>query len=282
VASAGAVDRRPLVEAHDPGRGSLGVVRCGGRSVVSRAYATSPLRLLTPINHGPGAWVFTSTFGGGLVDGDRLALEIDVGDHAMALVSTQASTKIYRSPRGTVSTIDTRIGRDALLVMLPDPVVCFAASRYRQGQRFDLADGGNLVLLDWITAGRRAAGERWAFTDYVAQIAVKAGRRWLVNDSLALRASDGNVAARLGRFDVLAVIVVVGPMVAAAAGRIVAQVNAGPLIRRADQIVAATAIEGGCVVRVAGRSVEQTAQTIRGLLDFVPVMLGDDPWARKW
>ena len=31
-----------------------------------------PLRLLTPANHGHAAWVYTSSYGGGLVDGDRV------------------------------------------------------------------------------------------------------------------------------------------------------------------------------------------------------------------
>src|SRR5258705_12351701 len=77
-----------------PGRARIGVIRSGSRSVVSRAYATSPLRLLTPANHGHAAWIYTSSFGGGLVDGDRIAMDIDVGRGAAAFISSQASTKI--------------------------------------------------------------------------------------------------------------------------------------------------------------------------------------------
>ena len=240
------------------------------------------MRILTPANHGPGAWVFTSTFGGGLVDRDRVELEITVGRGAMALLSTQASTKVYRSPRGTASIVDARLERDSMLVVVPDPIVCFAASRYQQVQRFDLDEGATLVLLDWITAGRRAAGERWAFDEYASTIAVTAGRKRIVHDSLALRAADGPIAPRLGRVDVLAVMVVVGPAAAAAADRLVTSINDGPMLRRVDQIVTATPIDGGCVVRLGGRSVETAARTIRHLLDFVPVALGDDLWARKW
>ena len=62
-----------------PGRGRVEIVRRGERSVVTRAVATSPLRLLTPRNHGRGAWVYTATYGGGLVDGDAIQLDISVG-----------------------------------------------------------------------------------------------------------------------------------------------------------------------------------------------------------
>src|SRR6266508_3728405 len=110
----------------------LTVTRSGGRSLVHGAYATSPLRLLTPSNHGRAAWVYTSSYGGGLVDGDRIAIDVDVTSGATAFVSTQASTKVYRSPNGTTATLHGRVGPGALLVMAPDPVVCFADARYRQ------------------------------------------------------------------------------------------------------------------------------------------------------
>ena len=42
---------------------------------------------------------------------------------------------------------------------LPDPVICFASSTYRQTQRFDLAESASLVLLDWMSSGRRESGE---------------------------------------------------------------------------------------------------------------------------
>src|SRR5258706_16480554 len=100
----------PTVVPGAPGRAHIGVIRSRSRSVVSRAYATSPLRLLTPANHGHAAWIYTSSHGGGLVDGDRLVMDIDVGAGAAAFVSTQASTKVYRSAQGTSAALHARVG----------------------------------------------------------------------------------------------------------------------------------------------------------------------------
>jgi urease accessory protein len=267
-----------------PGVGALTVTRSAGRTVVTSAYATSPLRLLTPANHGRAAWVFTSSFGGGLVDGDRIRLDIEVGDGAAAFVSTQASTKVYRSPHGTAATMSARIGSAALLVVAPDPVVCFARSRYRQVQRFEVADTGTLVAVDWISSGRRAFGERWMFDEYEATLEVRKGGRLLVHDALALRATDGNLTGRLGRFEVLATVTLVGARVRHEAAGIVSRVSARPVSRGDDLLIAATALGGGegCVVRMSGTSVERVGRTIRDLLQSVPALLGDDPWARKW
>jgi urease accessory protein len=272
----------PLAEDRS-GRGRLAVIRRPARSVVSRAFARSPLRLLTPANHGHAAWVYTSSYGGGLVDGDTIDVHATVGAGACAFVSTQASTKVYRSPRGTRVTLHAEVDDDGLLVVAPDPVVCFARSRYHQAQRFDLAERAGLVLLDWISSGRRESGERWAFDEYVSRTTVRHTDRRLVHEALSLRASDGDLATRLGDYDVLAVAVIVGTPLAGDARRILTRVEHETTARPPGQLVAAAPVgDAGCVLRVAGRSVEDVGSTLLDFLDFVPARLGDNPWARKW
>jgi len=103
-----------------------------------------------------------------------------------------------------------------------------------------------------------------------------------------LSATDGDLAARAGRVDVLAVVVVAGARLAADAGRLMATVSAMPVERRAAVALSASPLPGlalappGCVVRLAGEHVEDVRGVLRRLLDFVPRLLGDDPWARKW
>jgi urease accessory protein len=283
VAPAEPVAATPPIMTSAQGRARIGVIRSGTRSVVNRAYATSPLRLLTPANHGHAAWIYTSSFGGGLVDGDRVAMDVDVGRGAAAFISTQASTKIYRSPGGTSAEMHARVAADGLLVVAPDPVVCFSGARYRQTQTFELADRAALVLVDWVSSGRHDAGERWAFEEYHGQITVRLDGHLLVHDALALRAADGNLRERMGRFNVLAVVVLAGTTLAAAASSLVAIVSASPVLKRPDQLISATALgDGGGVVRFAGTSVERVGRTIREFLGFLPALLGDDPWIRKW
>ena len=98
------------------------VVRPGiGCSEVHRARAAGPLRLLTPRAAGRAAWVVTSSLGGGLVDGDNVACEIEIHPGATCVITTQASTKAYRG----VSSQQLRVRAfgDATALVVPDPVV---------------------------------------------------------------------------------------------------------------------------------------------------------------
>ena len=266
------------------GTGSLEVTRVGERSVINRAFAASPLRWLMPRNHGHAAWVFSSTFGGGLVDGDAIDVRIDVGRAATALISTQASTKVYRSPHsGVRSNLRASVAEAGCLIFVPDPLVPFASSRSAQRLEFELAPDASLVLVDWFSSGRRSRGERWQFDVVTSVIRVHQAGRLICHDAVTLAAVDGSLAERLGRFDVLATVVLAGPIAAAAGKRLVAASAAASPERRAELVVVAAPIgNGGAHVRVAGMSVEQVGRAIRDALGFVPPFLGDDPWARKW
>ncbi len=95
-------------------------------------------------------------------------------------------------------------------------------------------------------------------------------------DALRLDPADGLCQA-LGRFDVLAIAIVAGPRFAHVARSMVESVAAMRVGRGGDLLVGAAAIDAeGCVLRVAGRSVEQVGHLLAQLA-AVATWLGDDP-----
>ena len=249
VAAVAPVD---AIAAPAPRRGVVAVARGPRGSTVTRAYAESPLKWLTPATRGEAAWVFAASYGGGLVGGDHLGVEVDVGAGAAAFLSTQASTKVYRSAAGASTRLAARVADGGLLVSLPDPVVCFASSDYRQTQTFAIDASAGLVALDWMTSGRRGSGERWAFDAYASTTSLRVGGRLVLHDAVRLSATDGDLASRAGRIDVLAVVVVAGERLAAEAARVVAAVSAMPVERRAAvvRVRRAAARTGACASRL--------------------------------
>lgn len=269
-----------------PGSGSLRIEHVAGQSAVTSAVCADPFRLLLPVPRGPSAWVCTSSFGGGLVAGDQTSLDLELTTGARCYLGSQASTKVYRGRAHAACGHHTyaRLGAGAVLVFAPDPVQPFAGALYEQRQTFWLAPSASLVLVDWVTAGRAARGERWAFSRYRSRNELWIGDTCRLIDALRLDPADGAIggAGRMGRFNVLATVVITGPAVASAAGEVMRAIEATPVGRRAGLVQSASPFADGVLVRLAGTSVEEVTRTLRGHLAFLRDVLHDDPWQRKW
>lgn len=265
------------------GDGLLRFARVGSRTIVHRAFATSPLKMLTPRTTDCAAWVYFATYGGGMVGGDGIRLTVDLEPGARAVLATQSSTKIYRSVRPASQQMVARVGDGALLVVGPDPIVCFAGSSFRQVQRYDLSRDASLVVVDWMTSGRRAMGERWAFDSYEGRLELGREHRTILYDSLRLARDDGPIAERMGRFNVWATVVAIGPLIAAPAATLISEIADLPVRARSDLVVSAARLDhDGVLLRMAGVSVEQASRALRQHLGFLSPHLGRELWSRKW
>jgi len=246
--------------------------------------AESPLRFLTPKNHGLASWAYSSSFGGGLVDGDHVAMNVAVDEGASALFATQASTKVYRG--SSRMTLQARVAHRGLLAIVPDPVVCFEGASYVQRIAVELAPEASLVLVDALTAGRSARGERWAFSRYDSTLRIDRKTtdevHPLMIDRVRLDEDEAPIAPRFGRFDAIATLVLLGPCFVAHAEKAQAIAARVPLSRRGPALVTASALHDGVLLRVLAMSAAILAEQIRATLSFLPDVLGDDPWARKF
>src|SRR2546423_1880570 len=66
-------------------------------SAVVSCFASSPLKILTPRSRAESVWAYLSSFGGGIVGGDDVRIQVSVNEGSRCFLSTQASTKIYRN-----------------------------------------------------------------------------------------------------------------------------------------------------------------------------------------
>jgi urease accessory protein len=274
---------RLQVQSHEPGTGRLRFERVAGKTAVVESFAASPLKFVNPSNHGSAAWIVCSTYGGGLLGGDAIDLSVDVGAETQAVLMTQASTKVYRSGLSARQAIDCRIGSDALLIAAPDRVACFAGSNFHQTQRYTLAADANLVVVDWISAGRLESGERWQFDRYSNRIEIWRDGRLHFLDALLLDAAHGPLAPRMGRFNTLATMVLAGPKLADGVAALLGAIGESGIVAHAETRVAASPLgDDSAVLRLAGESVEALGAQMRAALQFVCKLIGDDPWARRW
>ena len=103
---------------------------------------------------------------GGVLGDDLLELSVEVGPAAIAQLTSTGATRLYRSRDGARAARQlTRfsVGTGGLLEYLPDPLIPFAGSRYRQETTVELAAGAGLFWWETVAPGREARGELFAY-----------------------------------------------------------------------------------------------------------------------
>jgi urease accessory protein len=248
-----------------------------GRSDVHRVRGAGPLRILCPRAAGNAAWLVTSSLGGGLVDGDHVAFDVSVVAGATCVVTTQASTKVYKGSSSQRTRV--RVHGDGVAIVVPDPVVPFRDASFVQSTDVVLDAGASLVLCDVLTAGRVAFGERWNATTLDGTLSIERAGTKLLHDRVLLGA---DAASRMRRFEAIGTAILLGPRVADLAATELARIAAEPLARGAQVIACASPLGDGAIVRVAGERVEDVVRATRTVLTGACARLGEDPWSRKW
>ena len=137
---------------------SLGWEDRGGQRI-SSLRQEAPLRALFPIE-ADGADAVVVNTAGGVVGGDRLEVEITLGDGTRALVTSQAAEKVYRSA-GEEAQLRTRltVGAHAALAWVPQETILFDACRLRRSLAIDLHPTATLLASEMLVFGREARGE---------------------------------------------------------------------------------------------------------------------------
>jgi urease accessory protein len=128
-----------------------------------------PLKIVRAFHLQDGAaLVHVHNLSGGVLAGDRLSVEMEVGPGARAQVTSTGATRLYRSRRQAAPAelaTHVRAHEDALLEYLPDPLIPFAGSRYRQHTVVDLERGAGLFWWDTVAPGREARGEVFSYNN---------------------------------------------------------------------------------------------------------------------
>ncbi|KEF55429.1 uncharacterized protein A1O9_08179 [Exophiala aquamarina CBS 119918] len=219
-----------------------------GRQILQTCTYQYPLKLIAPDPHKVGddrqvTVAFLLTYGGGLVGGDQINLKVDLLEATRLVLLTQGSTKIFKSPSRTVvsgQNLDVKIGPQAALCYLPDPTQPFAESVYGQKQTFYVDPSGmsSLLMLDWVSEGRRARGESWTLWSWkgrneVREFDERSRGRLLLRDAVMLH-DDGlgttGLVDKSNNLGIFGTLIVYGPLFEKLGGFLIQQFAKHPRI----------------------------------------------------
>jgi len=159
-----------------------------GATVLAACRSTLPLQVLVPVALGDAAAVVSMLNPtGGVVGGDRLAVEIDVGPGAHACLTTPSATRVHRSAgEPAIQTAQVRLAPGAVCEWVPDHTIPSPGAELRQALTFDVAAGATLIAVDAWAAGRISRGEAWRFRLLDLALTVRDGGGLLTHDRLVL------------------------------------------------------------------------------------------------
>jgi urease accessory protein len=138
--------------------------RDGARSILAKRSSYGPLALQKAL-YPEGESVCHAILlhpPGGIAGGDRLGIDIELGQGAHALLTTPGATKWYRTigPEAAQST-RIKIGTDAICEWMPQENIYFDATRARNIIGVELGERAVFCGWDVMCLGRTASGERF-------------------------------------------------------------------------------------------------------------------------
>jgi urease accessory protein len=140
----------------------------GGRTVLRSLHSEGTLKAMRAHHLDPMlpamAFLTISSPGGGVLQGDRLEIDISIEEGGQLHVGTTSATRIYGMPSGAAEArTNFNVARGAYGEYVPDPFIPYAGSRFTGRARHVVAEGGALILAEVVGPGRQARGESLAY-----------------------------------------------------------------------------------------------------------------------
>lgn len=117
-------------------------------------------KAILPKMHGAAPEIVFLNTSGGLTGGDRLQYELELGEGAHAVATTQTAERAYRASAGRAEIkVDLRLGAGAELFWMPQELILFDGASIARDLRVEMGQGARLLLLESLVFGRGAMGE---------------------------------------------------------------------------------------------------------------------------
>jgi urease accessory protein len=177
-----------------------------GRTFLADSFQEAPLKVVRTFTLADGtALAHLHNVSGGLLGGDRLAMQVNLASDTKVQLTTTGATRIYRNREGFSATTqcnEVSVGEGALLEYLPDATIPFAGARYLQRTSIELAAGAGMFWWEILAPGREARGELFEYEEFRMRTRVSALGQTIAAENLSLRPQREKVSslARLGHY----------------------------------------------------------------------------------
>ncbi len=159
---------------------------CCGRTVLTDVSFTAPYKIMKPFEKPDGSiQVMPLCASAGIMSGDLQQFDYQVDEGANLELLSQSFEKIHRMEEGSASRqVRIRVAKNACLSYYPQPVIPFAESAFDSTMEIHLEDeSSRLFLMDILSCGRSASGERFAYRRFSSEVSIWRGGELIYRDN---------------------------------------------------------------------------------------------------
>lgn len=133
----------------------------------------------------------------GIFDDDHIALEVAVEAGSSLVLTTPASSRVYRSRNGSEAQVtqDFHVESGAFLEYVPEPFIPHAGARYAQWNRIHVARNGVLLFFEWLAPGRVASGESFLYKELRWDTDIWLGEGLIARERYALDPANDSLSS---------------------------------------------------------------------------------------
>jgi urease accessory protein len=169
---------------------SLTAATKGGQTILKDSYAEGAFKITRPVylTTSGEAYFYIMNPGGGYVDGDTYKIVIDLEEAASAVVTTQSSTKIYKTrnqPAFQETNIVLKSG--SVLEYLPDPIIAYQNARFQQTMVVKMEKDASFICSDIFTPGWAPDGTFFQYDSLQSKMEIYMEKRLVLFDHVKLQ-----------------------------------------------------------------------------------------------
>lgn len=157
-----------------------------GRTILRDLSFTAPYKIMAPFQKPDGGIrVMPLCASAGIMKGDRQEFTYRVGEYTNLEILSQSFEKIHRMEGGCAQrNIYAEAAPHSVFCYYPQPVLPYAGSAFDSTMEIRLADEtSRFFLLEIISCGRSARGERFQYRRFSSRVRVYRGGRLIYHDN---------------------------------------------------------------------------------------------------
>ncbi len=110
------------------------------------------------------AHLFILSPSGGILQGDRYRMDVELNNNALSHITTQGATRIYKMESNYAThLVSLKLSNNSYLEFIPEQIIPYKNSRFYQKTLLDIDDSSTAVYSETIVPGRIAMGEMFDF-----------------------------------------------------------------------------------------------------------------------